>query len=58
MNSILAIDFVESTAPSEISKDNVAKFQATSLWRARWQVINSFVPYAALWFAMDRVLAV
>jgi acyl-lipid omega-6 desaturase (Delta-12 desaturase) len=58
MNSILAIDFVESTAPSEISRDNVAKFQATSLWRARWQVINSFVPYAVLWFAMDRALAV
>jgi len=58
MNSILDIDFVESTAPPEISKDNVAKFQAASLWRARWQVINSFVPYALLWFAMDRALAV
>jgi omega-6 fatty acid desaturase (delta-12 desaturase) len=58
MNSILAIDFVESAAPSEISKDNVAKFQAASLWRARWQVINSFVPYAVLWIAMDRALAV
>jgi omega-6 fatty acid desaturase (delta-12 desaturase) len=58
MNSILAIDIVESTAPSEISKDNVAKFQAASPWRARWQVINSFVPYVVLWFAMDRALAV
>ncbi len=58
MNSILDIDFVESTTPPEISKDNVAKFQAASLWRARWQVINSFVPYALLWFAMDRALAV
>src|SRR6202161_1630151 len=58
MTRVLAIDFVESTAPSEISKGNVAKFQATALWRARWQVINSFVPYAVLWFAMDRALAV
>jgi acyl-lipid omega-6 desaturase (Delta-12 desaturase) len=40
------------------SKDNVARFQAASLWKARWQVINSFVPYALLWFAMDRALAV
>ena len=41
-----------------MSKDNVARFQAASLWRARWQVINSFVPYALLWFAMDRALSV
>jgi acyl-lipid omega-6 desaturase (Delta-12 desaturase) len=33
-------------------------FQSASLWRARWQVINSIVPYALLWFAMDRALAV
>src|ERR1700684_4540884 len=58
MTRVLAIDFVESTAPSEISKGNVAKFQATALWRARWQVINSFVPYVVLWCAMDRALAV
>ena len=58
MTRVLAIDFVESTAPSEISKGNVAKFQAASLWRARWQVINSFVPYVVLWCAMDRALAV
>src|ERR1700727_1694668 len=58
MDSNLAIDLVEPTAASEISKDNVAKFQTASLWRARWQVINSFVPYAVLWFAMDRALAV
>ena len=58
MNGILAIDFAESTAPSEVSKDNVARFQAASLWKARWQVINSLVPYAVLWFVMDRVLAV
>lgn len=58
MNSILAIDFVEPTAPSGISKDNVAKFQSASLWKARWQLINSFGPYLVLWFAMNRALAV
>ena len=42
----------------DLSKDNVARFQAASPWRARWQVINSFVPYALLWIAMDRALAV
>lgn len=40
------------------SKDNVARFQAASLWKARWQVINSFVPYAMLWVVMDRALAI
>jgi acyl-lipid omega-6 desaturase (Delta-12 desaturase) len=41
---------------SDLSKENVARFQAASLWRARWQVINSFLPYVLLWFAMDRAL--
>jgi omega-6 fatty acid desaturase (delta-12 desaturase) len=41
-----------------LSKDNVARFQASSLWRAQWQVINSFVPYVLLWFAMHRLLII
>jgi len=43
---------------ANISKDNVARFQVASLWRARWQLINSLVPYVFLWFAMDRALLV
>ena len=58
MTSILPIEFAPPADPPRISKDNVAKFQAASPWRARWQVVNSFVPYALLWFAMDRALAV
>jgi omega-6 fatty acid desaturase (delta-12 desaturase) len=41
---------------SRMSKDNVARFEAASPWRARWQVINSFGPYVLLWFAMARAL--
>src|SRR5580658_1662312 len=41
----------------EVSRDNVARFQTPSPWRARWQVANSFVPYVLLWFAMVRALA-
>jgi omega-6 fatty acid desaturase (delta-12 desaturase) len=41
-----------------VSKDNVTRFQAASLWRARWQMINSFVPYALLWVGMVYALAV
>jgi omega-6 fatty acid desaturase (delta-12 desaturase) len=47
-----------SVVALQISKDNVARFQVASLWRARWQVVNSFVPYALLWFAMERALVV
>jgi acyl-lipid omega-6 desaturase (Delta-12 desaturase) len=36
----------------------VARFQTASLWRARWQLINSFLPYGLLWFAMDRALLI
>jgi omega-6 fatty acid desaturase (delta-12 desaturase) len=49
-------DPVQYSAASDVSKDNVARFQTPSLARARWQVINSFIPYAVLWFAMDRAL--
>jgi omega-6 fatty acid desaturase (delta-12 desaturase) len=58
MDTRSAIDPSQSSVATDVSKDNVARFQAASPWRARWQVINSFVPYALLWFAMDRVLAV
>ena len=54
----LTLDSSQHVVAPDLSKDNVARFQAASLWRARWQVINSFVPYALLWIAMDRALAV
>src|SRR5258707_6753691 len=57
MDANLSLEPLQSNVASH-SKDNVARFQAASLWKARWQVINSFVPYALLWFAMDRALAV
>ncbi len=47
---------LESCAAPGVSKDTVARFQTASLWRARWQLINSFLPYALLWFAMVRAL--
>src|ERR1700722_7701893 len=56
MNSTLTIDLPPST--SVFSKDNGGQFQSASLWRPRWQVINSMVPYALLWFGMDRALAI
>ena len=36
----------------------VAKYQQPSLWRSIFQIVNSFVPYVALWFLMDWSLAI
>jgi omega-6 fatty acid desaturase (delta-12 desaturase) len=33
-------------------KQIVAKYQQPSRWRASWQIANTFVPYAFLWFLM------
>ena len=36
----------------------VAKYQQPSLWRSIFQIVNSFVPFVALWFVMDWSLAI
>ena len=36
----------------------VAKYQHPSRWRSIFQIVNSFVPYVALWVLMDWSLAV
>jgi omega-6 fatty acid desaturase (delta-12 desaturase) len=58
MDNIANIDPPYCSVAPDVSKENVARFQTASWWRARWQVINSFLPYALLWFAMDRALIV
>jgi omega-6 fatty acid desaturase (delta-12 desaturase) len=58
MNSHITISAAEIATAGEVSKDNVARFQKASLGRARWQVLNSFVPYVLLWVAMVYVLAI
>jgi acyl-lipid omega-6 desaturase (Delta-12 desaturase) len=39
---------VDNTAWKEI----VAKYQKPSTWRALWQIIDTLIPYAALWYLM------
>ena len=36
----------------------VAKYQEPSRWRSIWQIINTLVPYAVIWYLMYRSLAV
>jgi len=33
-------------------RDIVTKYQKSALWSAVWQLVNSLVPYAALWYLM------
>ena len=58
MDNVRQIDPFPRTATAELSKENVTRFESASLWRARWQLINSFLPYALLWFAMERALII
>ena len=39
-------------------KEVVAKYAQPSLHRSVWQIVNSLVPYVALWYLMYRSLAV
>jgi len=36
----------------------VAKYQEPSTWRALWQIINTVVPYAGVWYLMHLCLAI
>jgi omega-6 fatty acid desaturase (delta-12 desaturase) len=53
-------DLTASERASETAawKKVVAKYQQPSRWRSAWQIINSLVPYAALWYLIYLSLAV
>jgi len=54
----LSTSVLEPRVTTEISRDNVIRFQSPSPWRGRWQLVNSFVPYLLLWVAMTYALTV
>src|SRR6266481_1949299 len=33
-------------------RDVVTKYQKSALWPAVWQLVNSLIPYAVLWYLM------
>jgi omega-6 fatty acid desaturase (delta-12 desaturase) len=39
-------------------KEIVVKYQKPSTWRALWQIVNTLVPYALLWYLMYRSVTV
>ena len=44
----------KNEAPMETSawKEIVARYQKPSVGRAIWQIVNTLVPYCALWYLM------
>ena len=58
MNS--ALNSVSRPGPSESAawKKMVAPYESPTLGRSMWQVVNTLVPYAALWYLMYWSLAV
>ncbi len=39
-------------------KQIVARYQEPALWHGVWQVLNTLIPYAAIWYLMHLSLAV
>jgi omega-6 fatty acid desaturase (delta-12 desaturase) len=39
-------------------KEVVARYQQPAAWRGVWQIVNSVVPYAVVWYLMYRSLSV
>src|SRR5437764_11977659 len=50
--------FAESTLDTSGWKDIVVRYQKPALWRSIWQIVNTFVPLAVLWFLMWLSLGV
>ena len=48
----------ERGANTSTWKEIVAKYQQPAIWRSIWQIVNTLVPYVALWYLMYRSLAV
>ena len=48
----LALSKSEQQSKWPAWKDIVAKYQKPVWWSAMWQVVNTLVPYSALWFLM------
>jgi omega-6 fatty acid desaturase (delta-12 desaturase) len=49
---------VRPPADNAAWKEIVARYQKPSVWRAVWQIVNTVIPYGALWYLMHLCLAV
>ena len=49
---------VKPVADNAAWKEIVARYQKSSTWRALWQIIDTLIPYAAIWYLMELCLPV
>jgi acyl-lipid omega-6 desaturase (Delta-12 desaturase) len=54
----MAIESIALRPPKAPWKLVIEKYQQPSSWRALWQLLNTFVPYALLWYLMHLSVAV
>jgi omega-6 fatty acid desaturase (delta-12 desaturase) len=54
----LSLNDVERHRTIQVWKAIVARYQQPSLRRSIFQIVNSFVPYVALWYIMERTFEV
>ncbi len=55
-DSVCVLGKSQASAPAW--KEIVARYQQPSWWRAVWQLVDTLVPYAVLWYLMVRSLEV
>jgi omega-6 fatty acid desaturase (delta-12 desaturase) len=55
-NTVLTTE--KDAADNQAWKEIVAKYQVPVLWRSVWQMVNTLIPYAALWYLMYRSLSI
>jgi acyl-lipid omega-6 desaturase (Delta-12 desaturase) len=58
MTNDLSLSSGKPLAEVAVWKEIVARYQQSSTWRATWQIINTLVPYCALWYLMLLSLSV
>lgn len=58
MSDVSVLTQGECPANSLAWKEIVARYRQPSFWRSVWQIVDTLVPYAALWYLMCRSLSV
>jgi omega-6 fatty acid desaturase (delta-12 desaturase) len=58
MNNRSVLDKSESRAGNSAWKEIVVRYQESSVRRAVWQILNTLIPYAMLWYLMYLTVAV
>jgi len=58
MSDVSVLTQGECPANALAWKEIVASYRQPSFWRSVWQIVDTLVPYAALWYLMCRSLSV